>query len=505
MLGSGHGPGAGSSTHLMQQQQQSQRYPGSGPGPDSGSHYREQQQQQQHGSLSPSHMGPPPRSFHADQQGSMSMSMTMSMVGDEAMSPQDRSRSALYPTQGPGSETTTSTTSSAGMGSQQQPGQFPGHHRGSTGTISDPLQPMHHRQRQNSLPHVLEHHSQFTANSPHYLHPLSDGFVSPSSSGGGSAVGGVRPISPNSAQQQSPLRSQYAYQGNGNTGSSSNGGSIGDTRVAEYIPEQEHRQKNMHHHQHHQQQQNQHQHHQQQHHPHHQQHHHHQLQHRHQHYDPAHPHTFQPPPPRIERHGQEPSTPLSSFQPSRTSVQSQHRGSAGHSGKTMSLLHVEDSQKKNVTSAPGGANSSKGGDVKMMMTHTSGSRSGSGPTSEPRLMTTISGTGTSSGGRAQSSGNIHAPSMAGLSMSGPSSTSSSSPTVGGGPQAMIPSSGSGSIGGGGTVGAGGGGGLKSGRGEGSLGARTQFHAPLEPEVIARLDELFFKFLQRLCSECKYRR
>ncbi|KAG0261772.1 hypothetical protein BG011_000674 [Mortierella polycephala] len=40
----------------------------------------------------------------------------------------------------------------------------------------------------------------------------------------------------------------------------------------------------------------------------------------------------------------------------------------------------------------------------------------------------------------------------------------------------------------------------SSRGEGSMGSRTQYHAPLEPEVIARLDELFFKFLQRLCSD-----
>lgn len=37
----------------------------------------------------------------------------------------------------------------------------------------------------------------------------------------------------------------------------------------------------------------------------------------------------------------------------------------------------------------------------------------------------------------------------------------------------------------------------------STGLRTQFHAPLEPEVTARLDELFFKFLQRICSDCKF--
>ncbi|KAF9137484.1 hypothetical protein BGX30_010169 [Mortierella sp. GBA39] len=38
------------------------------------------------------------------------------------------------------------------------------------------------------------------------------------------------------------------------------------------------------------------------------------------------------------------------------------------------------------------------------------------------------------------------------------------------------------------------------RGEGATGSRTQFHAPLEPEVVARLDELFFKFLRRICSD-----
>ncbi|KAF9934980.1 hypothetical protein FBU30_009402 [Linnemannia zychae] len=32
------------------------------------------------------------------------------------------------------------------------------------------------------------------------------------------------------------------------------------------------------------------------------------------------------------------------------------------------------------------------------------------------------------------------------------------------------------------------------------GSRAQFHAPLEPEVIAKLDDVFFKFLQRICSD-----
>lgn len=36
----------------------------------------------------------------------------------------------------------------------------------------------------------------------------------------------------------------------------------------------------------------------------------------------------------------------------------------------------------------------------------------------------------------------------------------------------------------------------------NTGSRTQFHAPLEPEVVVKLDEIFFKFLQRLCSDCK---
>ncbi|KAG0040503.1 hypothetical protein BGZ83_002529, partial [Gryganskiella cystojenkinii] len=36
----------------------------------------------------------------------------------------------------------------------------------------------------------------------------------------------------------------------------------------------------------------------------------------------------------------------------------------------------------------------------------------------------------------------------------------------------------------------------------NTGSRVQFHAPLEPEVIARLDDIFFKFLQRICSDLK---
>ncbi|KAF9113650.1 hypothetical protein BGX27_001125 [Mortierella sp. AM989] len=34
----------------------------------------------------------------------------------------------------------------------------------------------------------------------------------------------------------------------------------------------------------------------------------------------------------------------------------------------------------------------------------------------------------------------------------------------------------------------------------NTGTRGQFHAPLEPEVVARLDDIFFKFLQRICSD-----
>ncbi|KAK3821972.1 MAG: hypothetical protein JOS17DRAFT_328464 [Linnemannia elongata] len=41
----------------------------------------------------------------------------------------------------------------------------------------------------------------------------------------------------------------------------------------------------------------------------------------------------------------------------------------------------------------------------------------------------------------------------------------------------------------------------SSRGD-NTGSRTQFHAPLEPEVVAKLDDIFFKFLQRICSDLK---
>jgi hypothetical protein len=34
------------------------------------------------------------------------------------------------------------------------------------------------------------------------------------------------------------------------------------------------------------------------------------------------------------------------------------------------------------------------------------------------------------------------------------------------------------------------------------GSRTQHHAPLEPEVVDKLNDLFFKFLQRICCDCK---
>ncbi|KAF9436737.1 hypothetical protein BGZ76_003094 [Entomortierella beljakovae] len=45
----------------------------------------------------------------------------------------------------------------------------------------------------------------------------------------------------------------------------------------------------------------------------------------------------------------------------------------------------------------------------------------------------------------------------------------------------------------------GGGGSRQSRGE---GPRTHLHAPLEPEVVSKLDGLFFKFLQKICSDLR---
>ncbi|KAF9577479.1 hypothetical protein BGW38_007281, partial [Lunasporangiospora selenospora] len=46
----------------------------------------------------------------------------------------------------------------------------------------------------------------------------------------------------------------------------------------------------------------------------------------------------------------------------------------------------------------------------------------------------------------------------------------------------------------------GGAGMGGNGGGGIPTTRAQHHAPLEPEVVKRLDELFFKFLQRICSD-----
>lgn len=39
--------------------------------------------------------------------------------------------------------------------------------------------------------------------------------------------------------------------------------------------------------------------------------------------------------------------------------------------------------------------------------------------------------------------------------------------------------------------------------EGGVTPRIQHHAPLEPEVTERLNKLFFEFLERICSDCKW--
>ncbi|KAG0300938.1 hypothetical protein BGZ97_003013 [Linnemannia gamsii] len=113
----------------------------------------------------------------------------------------------------------------------------------------------------------------------------------------------------------------------------------------------------------------------------------------------------------------------------------------------------------------------------------------------------------SSGSRNLSLGNIHPPNMS--SMNSPSSWALSGQPAPGASSgqlsynAPLQSPGVGGTGGGTSYIGAGSSKASSGntsRGEGATGSRTQFHAPLEPEVVARLDELFFKFLQRICSD-----
>ncbi|KAG0370542.1 hypothetical protein BGZ54_005772 [Gamsiella multidivaricata] len=194
--------------------------------------------------------------------------------------------------------------------------------------------------------------------------------------------------------------------------------------------------------------------------------------HSHQH-DPGHAHTFQQARSSQQQQAQ---------QQAQQQVQQQY--APGHAGKISVLLNAEDAQKK---AAPVSGKGIVEGKVQM------GPRSVPGPGSG--LSSGSSGGPRSGGARAISLGNLQPSSISRLSMSGATSAdslvqvSSSSLALGPGPSAFTPSSQSlGLIGG-----------PKPAR-EGALGSRTQFHAPLEPEVIARLDELFFKFLQRICSD-----
>ncbi|KAG0365048.1 hypothetical protein BGX24_004286, partial [Mortierella sp. AD032] len=124
----------------------------------------------------------------------------------------------------------------------------------------------------------------------------------------------------------------------------------------------------------------------------------------------------------------------------------------------------------------------------------------------PRAGSGSSGAG--AGSRTLSLGNVHPSSVP--SMNSPSSWALSGQPTPGAPSGQqgysvpLHSPGIGSVGSGSSSYIGAGSTKTSSgntsRGEGATGSRTQFHAPLEPEVVARLDELFFKFLQRICSD-----
>ncbi|CAO3564538.1 unnamed protein product [Mortierella alpina] len=283
-------------------------------------------------------------------------------------------------------------------------------HRGSLGALPEAAHPTAlQRQRQNSLPHVLDHYRH--ADGSYHAH-LAPPRSSPASSRGVHS-------------QQPPQRDPSFYPGR--------------SEAPSYPHEQD---------------------------PH--------ADHRHAQHHHAHRHSIQPhqddrfPPYSFpERHGQEHIPP--SRRPSQQhqhQYQHQQQPQATYPAKFASLLHSEDT-------------SSKGHD------HSVGMLMKSGPM----------GYTTSSSSSATSTTPVHSggtPSSAGLSFPTPSQShagGSFAPSNSG-------SGGPGSRRDGGSGGSGGG----SGGGGGYGGSRTQFHAPLEPEVIARLDELFFKFLQRICSD-----
>lgn len=350
----------------------------------------------------------------------------------------------------------------------QEPAPVPPSHRGSTGNMPTPTNSAVPRQRQNSLPHVFENHH-YQQHQPQHQHPQQ-----------------YQPQNPqqhhqhqNQQQQQQqypsphshPRHHPYSTHAQASPkikGTAAAGGPTSPSPVQPGVHRPQHLYQGGYesHHQHH----------------------------------PAPIHDQDGSHPRMHSHMEDGGSPYShsashlvgderrhprppTLQPRRPSQQypATPTHGASHQSKISVLLNNEDLHR----------NSS--GDSKAMVSPRAGPGSGSG-----------------SGSRNLSLGNIHPPNMS--SMNSPSSWALSGPPMLGassgqqGYNAPLQSPGVGSAGSGSTSYIGAGGSKTSSgntsRGEGATGSRTQFHAPLEPEVVARLDELFFKFLQRICSDCK---
>ncbi|KAF9921331.1 hypothetical protein FBU30_008685 [Linnemannia zychae] len=360
----------------------------------------------------------------------------------------------VYPPSAGGPERTSGGYPISHPAVAQEPAPVPPSHRGSTGNMIMPSNTAAPRQRQNSLPHVLDshpyQHQPQHQQQPHHpsqhshqlhQHQIQQQYPNPHNNSGHHSYATHAQLSPKSRGAGGPTSPTSIPLGAHRTPQMYQGG--------------------------------------------YESHHHHHSASTHEHEGPharLHPHMEEnissyPHSITDERRHVRPS----SLQPRRPSQQYQSIPVHGvsHQSKIPSLLNSEDAQRVN------------NGDSKGIVSPRAGSGPGSGP---------------GSGSRALSLGNIHPINMPSMA-SGSSWTLSGQQALGASPgqalSAPLPSPGIGGTGGG-SVGYMIAGGVKASsntsRGEGATGSRTQFHAPLEPEVVAKLDELFFKFLQRICSD-----
>ncbi|KAF9914268.1 hypothetical protein BX616_008622, partial [Lobosporangium transversale] len=388
------------------------------------------------------------RPFHSDQR--------MYFLGDEPISSQDRNRPTVYPQhqQHQTNEMTNKLSSAISPSPENVPGQsLPSLTRRSpAATLQDPIIHPVYRPRQRSLPQVLEYRRK-SCDSPYHLQSDHDG--------------GPRSISPSLATtQQSPPRTQYStYQS-----SLSQSGNTDDLRSSRYVPGHD-----IHHPVHHPHQQ------------------------------PPHlPPTFHRTRAGADRDMQD--APLFSRPQQQARIpqqaQIQHEYISGQQSKASARINTEDGQNKSgkdvglghtdVTDNKMSSGIVGGGGTGMIQYNSNGERrlSPGGSHSTPTTTTLLIPSGPSP--PISASGAL--PVFSALS-----STFPFSPAGNAAGQGLGLAFDAGGSGGGGRTNSGSNG-HKMGRESNSGGARTQYHAPLEPEVIARLDELFFRFLQRICSD-----